>query len=263
VVAEDNEANNRFTGNTIAVRRPDLIVPFVTAPTAWSTGQPFTVGARVGNQGQAPAAAGAFRVGAYLSTESDPGTGILIGSVAVPSLMPQTTAAVTIPATIPAFVAPGLYFVSAVADYEGKVAESDTSNNGLTATMQVQIRRADLQVTALTPPPTGVAGRAITVGNTVKNIGTAPAAVRVSFFVSPVSATPGQGRLIGTRDVASLAPGAMSAVSTTLTLPANLDPGSYFVSAVVDAAGTIVEGDDGNNGFTAQNQILVTSAVAL
>jgi subtilase family serine protease len=128
----------------------------------------------------------------------------------------------------------------------------------------VQIRRADLVVTALAGPPTGIRGRAISVTNTVANLGDAAAtAVRVSFFVSLVDATPGAGRLIGTRDVATLAasgsPTAISTASTTLTLPANLDAATtYFLSAVVDVAGTLAEASENNNGLTASNQILVT-----
>jgi len=164
----------------------------------------------------------------------------------------------TNPVAIPAFIAPGSYSVSVVADYEQRVAESNEGNNGLTAFSPVEIRRADLLVTAITAPATGSIGKTIAVGNTVKNEGMATAtAVRVSFFVSPVSPTAGQGRLIGTRDIASLPAAASSAVTTTLTLPANLEPGSYFVSAVVDVAGAIVEGEEGNNGRTADGQILV------
>jgi len=181
-----------------------------------------------------------------------------VGSVAVTSLNPQTNASVTIPVAVPTFIAPGSYFVSVVADYEQRVTESNEGNNGLTAAQPVDIRRADLSVAVLTPPATGSIGKTIAVANTVSNAGTATAiAVRVSFFVSPVSPTPGQGRLIGTRDIASLPAGASSAVTTTLTLPANLEPGSYFVSAVVDVAGAIVEGEEGNNGRTADGQILV------
>jgi subtilase family serine protease len=108
------------------------------------------------------------------------------------------------------------------------------------------------------PPATGSIGKTIAVPNTVSNEGNAAAtAVRVSFFLSPVSQTAGQGRLIGTRDIASLPAGASSLATTTLTLPANLEPGSYFVSAVADVAGTVVEGMETNNGLTAENQILV------
>jgi hypothetical protein len=99
----------------------------------------------------------------------------------------------------------------------------------------------------------------------VANLGNAAAtAVRVSFFLSPVDATPGAGRLIGTRDVATLAatgaPAAISTAATTLTLPANLDAATtYFLSAVVDVAGTVAEGVENNNGLTAPAQILVTA----
>jgi len=171
---EGDESNNGLAAAApIGVFRPDLIVPLVTAPTVWSTGQPFTVTARVRNQGLPPAAAGAFRVGAYLSTEPEPGTGILVGSVAVASLNPQTNASVTIPVAIPAFIAPGSYSVSVVADYEQRVAESNEGNNGLTAFSPVEIRRADLLVTAITAPATGSIGKTIAVGNTVKNEGMA------------------------------------------------------------------------------------------
>jgi subtilase family serine protease len=46
-------------------------------------------------------------------------------------------------------------------------------------------------------------------------------------------------------------------------LPANLAPGSYFLSAVVDLASTVAESVETNNGFTAAGQIVVTTASAL
>jgi len=84
----------------------------------------------------------------------------------------------------------------------------------------------------------------------------------VSFFLSPVSATPGQGLRIGSRTIAALgATGSATATSTAATvltvLPANVPAGSYFVSAVADVGGTIVEGDETNNGLTATSQILI------
>lgn len=99
--------------------------------------------------------------------------------------------------------------------------------------------------------------------STVTNLGDAAAtAVRVSFFVSPVDATPGAGLLIGTRLISTLpAAGAAAATSTAttmLTLPTTLDVGSHFLSAVVDLAGTVAEGDEGNNGLTAPAQLLVS-----
>ena len=54
-------------------------------------------------------------------------------------------------------------------------------------------------------------------------------------------------------------PASISTATTLITLPATLDPGSYFLSAVVDVAGTVAEGAENNNGLTAPVQILVTA----
>ena len=262
-VIEANETNNELIAATaLTIRAPDLAVLSATGPATWSPGQPFTVMASVRNVALAPAAAGAFRVGVFLSPIATGGT--LVGSTAVTMLAPQTTSTVTIPVTVPAGVAPGAYNIIVVADHEGRIAEPDEANNAFTLAAQVQIRRADLAVTALAGPPTGIRGRAISVANTVANLANAPAtAVRVSFFVSPVDPTPGAGRQIGTRDIATLAatgvPASVSTAITMVTLPVTLDPGSYFLSAVVDTAGTVAEGDESNNGITAAAQILVTA----
>jgi subtilase family serine protease len=260
-VPETNETNNE--GSTeISIVQPDLTVLNATGPTTWAPGQPFRVSASVRNLGQASAAAGPFRVGVFLSPAATGGT--LVGSTAVTTLGAATTSTVTIPVTVPPAIAPGTYNILVVADHENAVLELNETNNAFTTVAPVVIRRADLAVTVLTGPPTGVRGRTIAVANAVVNQGSAPAtAVRVSFFVSLLDPTPGAGRQVATRDIATLAasgsPAATSAVTTTVTLPATLEPGSYFLSAVVDAAGTVAEGVEDNNGITAPAQILVTA----
>ena len=129
-----------------------------------------------------------------------------------------------------------------------------------------QASRQTFTVTALSGPATGLAGKTIAVSSTVVNQGEAAAtAVRVSFFVSLLDATPGAGRLIGTRDIATLgatgSPTASSAATTTLTLPANLGTGSYFLSA---AATSAVRWPRRwlDNGIIAAGQIVVTATAA-
>jgi len=52
---------------------------------------------------------------------------------------------------------------------------------------------------------------------------------------------------------------AAAAVATARSW-ANVEPGSYFLSAVVDVAGAVAEGLESNNGTTAAGQIVVTSS---
>jgi len=116
---------------------------------------------------------------------------------------------------------------------------------------------ADLVVSSVTVPATGIAGKTLSIPNTVRNIGDQPAAgpIRVDIYMSPDSSTPGAGTLIGSRNISALAAGAMSTVSTVVTVPPTAAPGLYYVSAVVDADNTDVESDDGNNGFTATRRV--------
>jgi len=273
-IVESDKANNALASDaTVEIRQSNLAVLSATptptpaggGPASVVPGQAFVVTASVRNTGEAPAIAGAFRVGAYLSSSPAGANPTLLGFATVASLAPSTTTSVPISIkTVPASLPPGLYYLVVVADDDGRVAELDELDNTFVSdTPRVQVKRADLVVAALSGPATGLVGKTIAVGNTIVNQGAAPAtAARVSFFVSLLDATPGSGRLIGTRDIATLgatgSPTASSTATTTLTLPANLAPGSYFLSAVVDLAGTIAEGVETNNGFTAAGQIVVS-----
>jgi hypothetical protein len=50
--------------------------------------------------------------------------------------------------------------------------------------------------------------------------------------------------------------------SPAVSLPANLGPGNYFLSAVVDVGGAVAESVETNNGLTAAGQIVVSGAAA-
>jgi subtilase family serine protease len=280
VIVELAKVNNRLAVTPdakIVIRQPNLAVLSATltpppaggGPASVVPGQAFVVTASLRNTAEAPAAAGSFRVGAYLSPSADGSNPTFLSSATVATLAPSTTVSVPISVkTVPPSLAPGSYYLVVIADDDHRVTEPDEIDNVFrSATPQVQVKRADLTVTALSGPATGLAGKTVAVSNTVVNQGNAAAtAVRVSFFVSLLDPTPGAGRLIGTRDIATLgatgSPTASSTASTTLTLPANLAPGSYFLSAVVDVGGTVAEGVESNNGFTAAGQIVVTATAA-
>src|SRR5258705_8587670 len=69
---------------------------------------------------------------------------------------------------------------------------------------------------------------------------------------------PGVGAVIGSRNASSLAAGAISAAQTIVTIPATLEPGTYYLSAVADSGGALLELDATNDGLTATGQMLVT-----
>src|SRR5262249_42569617 len=113
--------------------------------------------------------------------------------------------------------------------------------------------QADLVVSSVTAPATGIAGKTISIQNAVRNVGDqlATGPIRVDLYMSPENSTPGTGMLIGSRNVSALAAGATSSVSTVVTVPPATAPGLYYVSAVVDPDSTVVEADHANNSRTA------------
>jgi subtilase family serine protease len=240
--------------------RPDLVVSALSGPVSGAQGRSITIANTVRNQGTAPA--GPFQVTFYLSpTDPMPGAGTAIGSRSLSSLAVGAASTAKTAVTIPATLDPGTYYLSAVADSAAALTELATTNNGRTAAGQLLVTyyRPDVMVTALTAPATGATGRPITVANTVSNQGTAPAtAFRVTFYVSPTDPTPGAGTAIGFRDLTSLAAGAKSAAKTSVTIPATLDPGTYYLSAVADSGSALLELDATNDGLTATGQMVVT-----
>ena len=115
----------------------------------------------------------------------------------------------------------------------------------------------NLTVTAVTVPATGVSGGVINVQTRVQNTGGVPAVgpFRVGIYLSSSDDTPGAGTLLGSRIVSVLAPGATSAVTTAVPVPAATPTGQHFVSAVVDIDKVVDETDEADNGLTASTRV--------
>src|SRR5262249_47588196 len=146
-------------------------------------------------------------------------------------------------------VTPGNYFLGAIADVDGEVAEGNETNNA--ASTPIIIGKPDLVVTALTAPTMAGAGLTITVNSTVKNQPSAAvsaAASTLAFYLSTDATFDlGDVKLSTTRAIGVLAKDATSAGATTLTIPADTDPGPHFLIAVADDAGVVDESNESNN----------------
>jgi hypothetical protein len=118
----------------------------------------------------------------------------------------------------------------------------------------------DLIVTALGAPASGTAGNTIAVTSTVANAGVAVAAASMlGFDASPDPAFGSTVTPLGTRSVPTLAANASSTASTSLGLPAGLAPGVYYLRAVADVGGVVVEGNESNNALVATSTLTVLS----
>jgi subtilase family serine protease len=240
-VTEVNEANNVTLSNVSVAIGPDLQLTGLSLPSA--AGASVTLTETTANKGAGGAAGSTTRY--VLTTDGTVRPGDLVaGSRLVPPLGPNETSTAVITLTFPPGLA-GTFVLAAVADGDGTVGEVDETNNVRRSTLRIG---ADLTLTRLTAPASAGPGRTITVEDTVANNGlvaTDPSTTRL--YVSATKSVDASSRLLGSRSVPALAPGATSPGATVVTLPLDVAIGTQQIIAVADADATVPERDETNN----------------
>ena len=263
---ETNETNNTLCSTaTVSVPAPDLIVSAAsTTATALSAGTSFALSNTVQNTGGFPA--GSFTVVFHLSTNTTFGDGddiVLTGTRTVTSLGAGKTSTASTTLTVPSGTPVGSYYVCAMADGGAAVTESSETNNVLCTSTPVQASGVDLIMTEVTPTASTVnQGGALLVTNTAKNQGLiAAGAFKIAYHLS-TNATYGDGDDIPftvTRLMSSLAAGASSTATTSLTVPTTLPPGAYYICAMADSLSAVPELDEANNTLCSAATVTVPS----
>jgi subtilase family serine protease len=97
----------------------------------------------------------------------------------------------------------------------------------------------------------------------VKNEGTAPpgAVSYARFYLSADQKIMTTDLYLGQRSISSsLAPGVTSSGTTTVTIPATVTEGTYYVGAIADATGLVTESKENNNAACDSTAIAISSA---
>ncbi len=246
---------------TFAADGIDLRVTTATAPPALaSPGSAYVVTDTTTNEGAAPAGASTTSFYLSLDTARNKGDVKLKGSRVVPSLASGAASGGPTTVTIPASLAPGAYWQLACADDAGAVAESNEANNCRVSPTAVQVQLSDLAATAVNDPPAALApGSKFTASDTVRNVSAVPAAASSTrYYLSLDALKDGSDLLLsGSRSVPSLAAGADSSGSKTLTVPAGTPVGTYRVLACADGASKVKEANEANNCVASTGTMLV------
>ena len=243
-IAETSETNNNRPSGIVRVG-PDLVVSVFTAPATAASGEAMSVTDTAANTGGGAAAASLTQF--YLSANATWDAGdVLLGSRSVPELAADGTHAASTSLTIPAPTAVGSWYVLAKADANGEVAES-MENNNVKASAVVKVG-PDLTVSALTGPSAAVRGGTIVMTATTRNTGGggAPSST-TSFYLSTNTTLDAADLLLGSRAVPALAADGSDSGPTSLTIPATIAPGFYYVIAKADAPGAVAETLETNN----------------
>ncbi|MBI5740484.1 MAG: PD40 domain-containing protein [Nitrospirae bacterium] len=224
--------------------RPDLIVSSLAAPAVTCGGSTISVSDSTKNQGPGAAAASSTNFYLSINTALDAGD-VPLGGRAVPSLISGAVSSAMTSVTIPAATAAGKYYVLAKADGANSVTESNETNNIKGKVIYIG---PDLLITALNAPASAAAGAAIPVADTTKNQGgCAAAASTTKFYLSTDTALGAGDRYLGSRAVPALTGGVASSVVTSVTIPANVTAGTYYIIGAADAGKAVAEFNENNN----------------
>jgi len=261
--ANDNNAipeldatnNCGATASPIQILLADLVE---TSVTYTGTGLTLQVTDMVTNQGSADAPASVTQYYAATFPSKDSTSRLLGGSRAIPPLPAGTASQGTVSVTIPTDLA-GRYFILACADDTNLVAESNESNNCTAASTRVLVG-PDLVESAVTSSTTITgAGASFTVSETAGNQGTSSAGASFTqYYLSPFTSKSNTSRLlVGSRAVQAIPAGGMSAGSASVSVPADMATGTYYLVACADDTSLIPETSETNNCAAAPSRIQV------
>lgn len=226
---------------------PDLVVRqsgILLSGSIFVPGETLAVTAQVQNVGTADAPG--FQVGFY---DGAPGSGTLLGEVAVPPLAAGANANVQFSWTVTG--AAGTRKLYVVADPEGMVDPSNHANNSAYVVYTVRslpdLTMASSEITTVPGQPSP--GNPFQVEWTIHNLGESQALdVAVSVYNgNPVSG----GILLGQASLGTISGGG----SASGAVAATLNGGNYTIYVVADPANAIPESNESNN--TASRNLVV------
>lgn len=229
----------------------DLVVSSASvSSSSVSCGGTITGNATVENIGNTSANSFSY-LGYYLSTNTIwDATDTYLELDYVSSLATGSVENVSASLSIPTNLAPGTYYILFVADYTFKVLETNESNNVTYQAITVSCSGPDLTnyTTSISSPWTSCGGT-ITGYATVKNIGGTSTNGNsfLGYYLSANTTFDASDTYLAHDNVGIIAPSASSNQFATLTIPAHIPSGDYYILFVADLTDKISETNENNN----------------
>ncbi|MGE0709388.1 MAG: CARDB domain-containing protein [Planctomycetota bacterium] len=168
----------------------------------------------------------------------------------------------TLRAQVPAGFEAGDWYVGVLLDTEGEVAETSEDDNAVRADSLLEVHAPagiDLAAEALTPATrTVTAGDTLRLTRTIKNLGSAASGTfRYALVLSNNQTISSSDPELSRASVSSLAPGAESTATVSVTIPAGTQPGTYWVGLRVDPDRQVNQTQTNNDALAATDTITV------
>ncbi|MBI5563066.1 MAG: hypothetical protein HY894_09500 [Deltaproteobacteria bacterium] len=195
----------------------------------------------------------------------DPATGIYLGQQAVGTIAGSGSIAQTAKLWIGYnTIAPGDYYVGAVADATNANLETDETNNVTVSGSAITLsRNIDLAVLVTAPVSAG-AGSVASVDYTVTNQGTTGANVsKADIYLSTDTAIDATDVYLGQVSCGLLAPGGTCSGAANVTIPANTNQGQYYIGVIADSTNTNTEANETNNAAASAAMTVGPAALSI
>ena len=268
-VTETNENNNTYWDDITVSTLPDLYVSSSAVPYTGGTstiGSTFTGRYRIYNKASTSRLTKDFNIRYYYCPGVSTTGCITLGTQQVSTNLNAggNTYVQSISLSVPSGAKAGTAYIRAFLDYDGKVAESDETNNNDYDSISVLFGDPDLTVSSVKAPATGTtaaAGDSFTVEAVLKNASSTKFStnfVVYFYYCTTVSATScvKLGSQHVTTDFAANASHTVN--SPSLTLPDMAVHGTGYVQVYADATNVVKEAAESNN--TLFDKISVTTA---
>ncbi len=227
----------------------------------------------------------AISADAQLTFSQDP----VVLDVPVTLIAAGATSTFDIPFAIPVAArgvpfATGNYYWFAVIDSLSQVTEVDEGNNrahvvtpGMPTPVLMKEPGPDLTVARFEAPVTAGVGELVPVYRAFKNVGNRPATdVKYRYYLSanaavttadqPLKIVGPNGTMTDFGMLAFTAPPdalSMNEANEVVAIPATLTPGTWYLGAVIDTDGTVLEIDETNNGLASLPITVAGSALRI
>ncbi|QPF93852.1 NF038122 family metalloprotease [Bradyrhizobium commune] len=250
--------------------QPDLSEYVAVDKTTVAAGSSLTIDAYNMNLGDAVAGPSTAKI--YLSTDAT----ITTSDTLLATVSTSTTLATvsqpgyydhqTIMVALPGNLAPGTYYIGGIADYNNQIGERDETNNTYNV-VQITITAGhpDLSEYVAVDKTTVVAGSSLTIDAYDMNLGDGVDATSTTagiYLSTDATITTSDTLLTTLTTSATLAAVSLSGYydhqATTVTLPGNLAPGTYYIGGIADYNNHLTESNETNNTYNVV-QVTVTA----
>lgn len=260
VVAEANENNNYVSRQITVSGCPDLSVTSLAILEGTTVYPDQRIGYRLRAMARniGTVDADSTFVGFYLSTDATitRSDRLLIGGREfIAHLGPGESGSISIydSMAVPANYPTGPAYLGIIVDELGDISECNEANNTRAIRVTVGMPPVDLYISSGTPtatPSQVEPGEAVTLSSwTVRNGGgTASGPFQNGFYLSTDPVITSADRLLGNNSNSGLNPGqSWNWSGPTLTIPADVAPGTYYVGILTDRTNSVSERNENNN----------------